>query len=281
MDPQIQNLLPQHALSRFAGLLANCEIPWIKNYLIRYFINRYIVNMAEAQETDPFAYPSFNAFFTRALKPNARPIASGLYDFISPVDGTISQVGAISNGKIIQAKHHHYSVKELLGGNQELAESFKEGSFITVYLAPHQYHRVHMPIDGYLSQMIYIPGRLFSVNPYTTNKTENLFARNERVVSLFNTSSGRAAVIMVGAMIVGSIETSWTGTVNRKQNDIQEWHYAQPIYLKRGEEMGRFKLGSTVIVLLEKESIQWNLGLSSQEEVLLGQSLGQIRIKNI
>jgi phosphatidylserine decarboxylase len=275
--PILQPWVPQHGLSRFGGWLANCEIPWVKDYLIRYFVNRYPVNLEEAIEPNPFAYSSFNDFFTRALQPHTRPIASGLYDFVSPADGCISQMGNIEEGQIFQAKNHNFDVKSLLGSNDETAAVFHQGSFLTVYLAPHDYHRVHMPIDGYLSQMIYVPGRLFSVNTETTRATPNLFARNERVVCLFKTSIGKVAVILVGAMIVGSIETLWAGTITPStcKRVIQQSDYANPIYLKRGEEMGRFKLGSTAIVLLEKQII-WDDLIGPDVKVLMGQKLGTL-----
>lgn len=235
--------------------------------------------MEEAVVTDPYAYVSFNDFFTRALNPEARPISLGLQDFVSPADATISQLGLIYQESIIQAKNHSYTTSELLGGDAALASHFYNGTFITLYLAPHNYHRVHMPLDGYLSRMIYIPGTLFSVNAETTAKIPNLFARNERVVCIFNTSIGKVAIILVGAMIVGSIETVWAGTIQSTTGTIQQWKFEQqPIFLRRGEEMGRFKLGSTVIVLLEKEVLTWKLGLDANDTVQMGQSLGKTNI---
>lgn len=273
--PILQSWVPQHGLSRFGGWLANCEIPYIKNYLIRYFINRYPVNLTEAEQPDPFAYSSFNDFFTRSLQSHVRPIATGAADLVSPADGCISQIGQIKKGQIIQAKHHNFDVTSLLGGNAEIGSLFQHGSFLTVYLAPHDYHRVHMPIDGSLSKMIYIPGRLFSVNTETTLATPNLFARNERVVCLFNTSNGMVAVILVGAMIVGSIETAWAGTItpSTRKRKVHSWHYTTPIALKRGKEMGRFKLGSTAIILTENP-IEWDHRCGSGSKVLMGQKLG-------
>lgn len=278
MRPALQQFMPQHALSRFAGLMANCKIPWVKNQLIRYFVNRHPVNMAESQEINPYAFPSFNAFFTRDLKPELRPIAGGLFDLVSPADGTISQISSVDQGYMIQAKNHKFTVTHLLGGDDTLAAPFINGSFVTVYLAPHDYHRVHMPIDGDLSQMVYIPGRLFSVNTQTAASTPNLFARNERVVSIFNTSVGRVAVILVGAMIVGSIETVWAGTVTaQRTGKIQTWQYEHLIRLKRGEEMGRFKLGSTVIVLLESKAVTWDFNLESDHSLKMGQHIGILK----
>jgi len=286
---KLQNLLPQHALSRFAGFMANCRVRWIKNRLIQYFVWRYPVNLQEAINPDPYQYENFNDFFTRALKPEVRPISKALNVLVSPADGEISQLGPIENGRIIQAKKHHFSVQDLLGGDPKQALSFLQGSFMTVYLAPKDYHRVHMPLDGEVTDMIYIPGQLFSVNHKTTDKISNLFARNERVVVFFNTSVGRVAMVLVGAMIVGSIETVWAGTItgSRKQQDlnlgererlsIQKWHYDIPIHYRRGEEMGRFKLGSTVIVLFEENKVLWDSGLTSTSQVRLGQRLGELK----
>lgn len=275
---KLQPFLPQHFLSSFAGLLANCKIRWLKNRLIQYFVWRYPVNLAEAVNPNPYQYASFNDFFTRALKPEVRPIANGIHDLVSPADGQISQLGAIEEGKIFQAKGHHFTAEELLGGDSVLAEPFVKGSFLTVYLAPKDYHRVHMPIDGTLTQMIYVPGSLFSVNFKTTNCTSNLFARNERVIAIFNTSIGRVAVVLVGAMIVGSIEMTSTGTITPpRRKSIQTWNMDHPIYLKRGEELGRFKLGSTVIVLFEENKVTWDPPFAATEPVQLGQRLGSFR----
>lgn len=271
----LQRLLPQHALTNFAGLLANCRISWLKNYLIRDFLSRYAVNLAEALEPDPTQYPNFNAFFTRALAPGMRPIASGSHDIISPADGTISQIGDITQDRILQAKGHTYTCLELLGNHADLAEPFRTGSFLTVYLAPKDYHRVHIPLDGHLTHMLYIPGSLFSVNPKTAESVDSLFARNERVVACFNTAIGRVAVILVGAMIVGSIETVWAGTVAPpRRKSVQRWNYDHPIFLKRGDELGRFKLGSTVIVLLEGKTTTWEPGLEATHPIKMGQKIG-------
>jgi phosphatidylserine decarboxylase len=275
---KLQKFLPQHGLSTFAGLLANCQIPWIKNLLIQYFVWRYPVQLKEAIQPDPYQYPSFNAFFTRELKSDARPISTGIHDLVSPVDGQISQVGEIDEGQIFQAKRHYYTVLELLGNDEKRAAAFSQGSFLTVYLAPKDYHRVHMPLDGYLSHMIYVPGKLFSVNVKTTANTSHLFARNERVIAFFNTSIGQVAIILVGAMIVGSIETVWAGTITppRKQS-LQSWHYENPIYLKRGEEMGRFKLGSTVILLFEKNSVNWDPHMNAADPVFMGSRMASFK----
>ncbi len=278
MLSKLQRFMPQHLLSSFAGLLANCKIHWLKNRLIQYFIWKYPVNLAEALNPNPYEYACFNDFFTRALKPEVRPVANGIHDLISPVDGQISQLGAIQAGKIFQAKGHDFSTAELLGGNTTLAEPFAQGSFLTVYLAPKDYHRVHMPIDGALIQMIYVPGSLFSVNTKTTHCTPNLFARNERVIAVFNTSIGRVVVVLVGAMIVGSIEMISAGTITPpRHKSIHTWNLDHPIHLKRGEELGRFKLGSTVIALFEENKVTWDPPFAPTEPVLFGQKLGSFK----
>jgi len=267
--------MPQHALSSLAGFLANCKFHWLKNRLIQYFVWRYPVNLEEALISDPYQYACFNDFFTRSLKPELRPIAKGLHDLVSLADGTISQLGKIEQGEIFQAKGHHFTTQSLLGGDPSLADPFANGSFLTIYLAPKDYHRVHMPIDGELTQMIYIPGRLFSVNLDTANSIPELFSSNERVVAFFNTSIGRMAIILVGAMLVGSIETVWAGTITppRKQA-LHNWSFDHLIQLKRGEEMGRFKLGSTVIALFEGDNITWDPQLAEGAALQFGQSLG-------
>jgi phosphatidylserine decarboxylase len=275
---KLQRFLPQHYLSSFAGLLANCKIRWLKNRLIQYFVWRYPINLAEVVNPNPYEYRCFNDFFTRALKPENRPIANGIHDLISPVDGQISQLGTITQGKIFQAKGHHFTAEELLGGDAALAKPFVNGSFLTVYLAPKDYHRVHMPIDGALTQMIYVPGSLYSVNSKTAHCTPNLFARNERVIAIFDTSIGRVAVVLVGAMIVGSIEMISTGTIMPpRSKSIQIWQLDHPIYLKRGEELGRFKLGSTVIALFEEDKVTWDPPFAATELVQFGQRLGSFK----
>jgi phosphatidylserine decarboxylase len=276
--PKLQRFFPQRALSDFAGLCANCRLPWIKNRLIQYFVWKYPVNLTEAQETNPYQYATFNDFFTRRLQSTARPISSGIHDLVSPADGCISQLGNIDHEKIFQAKGHHFTVQELLGGDQKLSAPFMNGSFLTAYLAPKDYHRVHMPLDGHLSHMIYVPGRLFSVNFKTAETIPNLFARNERVIAFFNTSIGRVAIVLVGAMIVGSIETVWAGTITPpRRQSIQTWDYQNPIFLKRGAEMGCFKLGSTVILLFEPNTVAWDQGLATAHPIQVGQRLGMFK----
>jgi phosphatidylserine decarboxylase len=273
--PLFQACMPQHGISRFAGWLANSKKVWLKNYLIRYFVNRYPVKMNEAIISNPFAYKSYNEFFTRALKPEVRPISSGLFDFVSPADGTLSAFGHIDEGQLIQAKGRNFSVIDLLGGDTNLASVFKDGSFLTVYLAPQDYHRVHIPMDGHLSEMIYVPGSLFSVNQETAEGIPNLFARNERIVTIFNTSRGRVAIILIGAMIVGSMETVWAGQVApNKTPGVKNYSYNNSIFLRRGEELGRFKLGSTVIILTEANVLNFDLDLKLGNAILMGQRLG-------
>lgn len=234
--------------------------------------------MGEAIETDPLQYACFNDLFTRELQKSARPIASGIHDLTSPADGKISKIGHIKEGEIIQAKGHSFSIHDLLGGDKKLSHSFMNGSFLTVYLAPENYHRVHMPMDGSLTGMLYIPGRLFSVDPKTTRSIPNLFARNERVVTFYNTSVGPMAVVLVGAMIVGSIETIWAGTITPpRKSSPQSWTYGYPIQLKRGEELGRFKLGSTVILLFPENKIEWDPNLTESASVKMGERLGNFK----
>jgi phosphatidylserine decarboxylase len=274
-----QYLLPQHALSRLVGKAAQCRWPWFKNLFIHWFIRRYQVNMQEAVEPNPTNYPDFNSFFVRALRPDARPLPTETHSIICPVDGCISQIGNLQEQTLLQAKGHHYSLSALLGGNAEKAALFRQGSFATLYLAPKDYHRVHMPLTGQLTEMIYIPGRLFSVNPITTEYVPDLFTRNERVVCLFNTKIGPMAIIMVGAMIVASIETVWAGTIAPATKGIvQGWDYrnTELLELPRGAELGRFKLGSTVIVLFAAHRIQWLSQFQAETPVHMGQHFATI-----
>ena len=262
----------QKSLTVFAGFLANVKIPFIKNYLIVDFIRRYNVNMQEAQIDDPKYYACFNDFFVRHLKPECRPIGHG--GILSPVDGCVSELGSLAAGRILQAKGHIYSAHELLECDQELSDKFSDGLFITLYLSPKDYHRVHMPIAAKLLQMVHIPGVLFSVKPSTVIKVPRLFVRNERLVVIFETSVGLMAMVLVGATIVGKIGTSWTGDLPRCHKPQQ---YFSEITLKQAEEMGYFKLGSTVIMLFEKNSgIKWNKNLKAGTVVRFGEPLGEI-----
>ncbi|GGC81135.1 archaetidylserine decarboxylase [Vreelandella lutescens] len=241
----LQYPLPHHALSRLTGQFAQCDNTWVKNTLINAFIKRFKVDMSQALEPDPTAYATFNDFFTRALKADARPLGEGL---LSPADGTLSQFGRLTAGNLVQAKGHTYSAETLLGGDKALADEFTNGSFATVYLSPRDYHRVHMPVTGTLREMIYVPGRLFSVNQATANYVPGLFARNERLVCIFDTEHGPMAMVLVGAMIVAAIETVWAGQVTPLSGHPQRMRFGQPVVLEKGAEMGRFKLGSTVVM---------------------------------
>jgi len=276
-----QHLVPQHLLSRLTGIFANSTRPWLKNSLIRKFVRRYGVNMAEAIHGDPEDYASFNDFFTRALKPGARQITVEANTIASPADGHISALGEIKADRLLQAKGKTFSLAALLGNDTEMADVFSEGSFVTIYLAPRDYHRVHMPLAGKLLKMLYIPGKLFSVNQTTSESIDDLFARNERAVCLFETDAGPMAVILVGAMIVAGIETVWSGQVAPARHGFSETDYRneQPaIQLGKGEEMGRFKLGSTVILLFGPGATQWQEALAENTAVMMGESLGTINL---
>lgn len=254
-----QRCCPQKTISYWAGKLARLEWPWLKNRFIAWFIQRYGVNMSEALESDYRAYRHFNAFFTRALTPSARPFPAAATVRISPVDGAISQIGAICQGTLLQAKGHTYRVNSLLACDEETSAQFNQGYFLTAYLSPKDYHRIHMPIAGQLMRMTYVPGRLFSVNPYTADHLPDLFARNERLICYFETAEGPMAMVLVGAMIVASIRTPWHGLVARqREGQIQHWSYEEaPIPFDRGQEMGQFELGSTVILLHTQQAAPW------------------------
>lgn len=271
-----QYLLPQHLLSRLAGGLANCTWSWVKTPFINWFVKRYQVDMSQAVEPNPTAYRCFNDFFTRALLPDARPLDEGEASILCPADGAISQLGKIEHGRIFQAKGQSFSVLELLGGNPAHAEQFQGGEFATVYLSPSDYHRVHMPLGGTLRDMIYVPGKLFSVNQTTAENVPELFARNERVVCLFDTDAGPMAVVLVGAMIVASVETVWAGLVAPPQRQLRSESYGHRApELERGAEMGRFKLGSTAIVLFAPGRARWDEHLAAGSLVRMGQKMGE------
>ena len=269
---KLQHWVPQHALSRAVGHIANSTSAPIKNTFIRWFIKRYHVDMTLALEPNPEAYATFNDFFTRALKPGIRPICREPIAITCPADGAISQLGKITEGRIFQAKGQDFSVAELLGGNAALAQEFAEGDFATVYLAPKDYHRVHMPYGGKLRAMIAIPGDLFSVNGVTAAQVPRLFARNERLVAIFDTDLGPMALVLVGAMIVAGIETVWHGQVAPMGNGKIETHLYQDqlINLEKGAEMGRFKLGSTAIMLFAKDKITWEAQFSAGTTTRVG-----------
>ncbi len=265
-----QYLIPHHLLSRFVHHLTQLQLGFLTHWIIRLFIKVYGVDMQLAQNVDPKNYLSFNHFFTRALTPEARPLAKAT--LLSPVDGEISQLGIIENQSLLQAKGHAFKLTNLLAGEEQLAALFNDGLFCTIYLSPRDYHRIHMPMSGQLTKMIYVPGKLFSVNQRTSRVVPNLFARNERSICLFETDLGPMAVILVGALFVGSTETVWTGTLPYARN-IRHWEYETPISLQQGEEMGRFNMGSTVILLLNPAQKAWLDNLQPQTKVIMGQAL--------
>ncbi len=270
----LQYCAPQHTCTYLTGLLATCRWKWFKNWAIRRLIRKYHVNLQEAASTDLADYPHFNSFFTRHLKAHLRPIAAASDAIAAPADSTVSQTGAIQQGQIFQAKGFNYSTDSLLGGAHAWAERFLHGSFTTFYLAPRDYHRVHMPIDGTLRETIYIPGRLFSVNPLTASHVPNLFARNERLVCLFDTAVGAMAVILVGAMLVGKIRVVWSDNIVSKQ--IERKTYTTPIALAKGAELGHFEMGSTVIVLFGENAAHWTAELTAGKIVKMGEAVGNI-----
>ena len=265
--------MPKQALTLLAGRIASAQGGSWTTALIRRFVQHYGVNMDEAANPDIASYASFNDFFTRALKPGARPLAQA--DLLCPVDGAISQLGAIAVDQIFQAKGHCYSTTALLGGDSAMAAMFQHGHFATLYLSPRDYHRIHMPCDGTLRSMVHVPGSLFSVNPTTARGVPELFARNERVVCLFDSPAGPFVLVLVGATIVGSMATVWHGLVNPpRPGTVRTWDYAgQGIRLKQGEEMGRFLLGSTVVMLFPAGPLHFNAGWAPAGPVRLGQAM--------
>ena len=267
-----QYLLPKRAITSFGGHIASARAGGITTGIIRWFVGKYGVDMTEAANPDVGSYASFNEFFTRALKPGARPIAEA--DLVCPVDGAISQFGAIDRDQIFQAKGHSYSTTALVGGDATLAAQFQDGHFATIYLSPRDYHRIHMPCDGRLLRMVYVPGELFSVNPVTARGVPGLFARNERVVCVFDSPLGPFVLTLVGATIVGSMATVWQGVINPPRGPVREWRYEdQDIRLKQGDEMGRFLLGSTVVLLFPKGPLQFNPAWAPAAAVRLGQRM--------
>ena len=283
MKPSIllQYLLPKQAITTLAGMLANKQCGLLTTKVIAWFVNHYSVNMAEAVHADITSYKSFNEFFTRPLKDNARPLADAA--FICPVDGAISQFGSVEKDQIFQAKGHHYSTLAMLAGQQALATKFENGHFACLYLSPKDYHRIHMPCDGALKSMVYVPGDLFSVNPNTAANVPNLFARNERVVCEFESAiHGTFVMVLVGATIVGSMATVWHEAIDGAKNgiinpprskNIRSWNY-ENIHLKQGDEMGRFLLGSTVVMLFEKDAVQFNADWQPARSIRLGEMMG-------
>ena len=273
-----QYLIPQHLLSRAIGAVAASEVDWIKNPLINAFIKQFDVNMDEAQRQKAEDFRCFNDFFTRELQAGARPLAEGDQLVLSPADGAVSQCGPIENGRIFQAKGHDYSLIELLGGDSDRAAPFMGGEFSTIYLSPKDYHRVHMPVTGTLREMIYVPGDLFSVNQTTAENVPRLFSRNERVVAIFDTELGQMAMVLVGAMIVAAVETVWHGLVTPPKRELRVSRYPapEPVTIEKGEEMGRFLLGSTVVLCFEKDKIQWQDNQQAGTPLRMGESIASM-----
>jgi len=270
-----QYLLPKQALTTLAGKFASARLGGLTTSVIRWFVGRYNVNMAEAANPDIASYTSFNDFFTRALKPGARPLAQA--DLICPVDGAISQFGPIAKDQVFQAKGHTYSTTALVGGDAATAARFDNGHFATLYLSPRDYHRIHMPCAGELTRMVHVPGDLFSVNPTTARGVPGLFARNERVVCFFESAQGPFVLVLVGATIVGSMATVWHGQVNPpRTGELRQWDYAKgQVSLQQGEEMGRFLLGSTVVMLFPQGPLQFNPQWSPTRPIQLGETMAQ------
>lgn len=275
-----QYIIPKQGLTAVAGFLADVRHPKVKNYLIQRFMRAHQVNMSEALVEDPTAYATFNEFFIRHLKPECRPLAHA--DIVSPVDGCVSEIGAIEEGQLIQAKGHYYSVSELLACHDEVAAQFVNGRFTTLYLSPKNYHRVHLPLDAELISMTYIPGTLFSVQPTTSRVVHKLFARNERLAMFFSTKAGPMVMVMVGATLVGAIGTSWHGDIKRSKKRI-DFDYRQALFYKnmvQGDEVGYFKLGSTVVLLFANgNQVSWNQDLKAGSPVCFGGALGEIGAK--
>ena len=270
-----QYVLPKQALTRLAGRIASRERGDTTTALIRWFVNKYKVDMSEAAEPDIGQYRSFNDFFTRALKPGARPLAQA--ELVCPVDGAISQFGPISGDQLFQAKGHRYSTTALVGGDAALAQQFQNGSFATLYLSPRDYHRIHMPCDGTLQRMVYVPGDLFSVNPATARGVPGLFARNERLVCVFEHQGRPWVLVLVGATIVGSMATVWHGVVQRsRQGGVREWDYqGQGLCLTQGQEMGRFLLGSTVVMLFPEGPLRFHAAWQPGGAIRMGEVMAQ------
>lgn len=274
----LMHYLPHHFLSSLMYKLARSKWPPLKKMLIEEIAGHFKIDLFDAEVPYLSAYPSFNAFFTRALKAGARPICKQPLSVASPVDGKVSQCGAIEHGKLLQAKGQDFSLKALLAGSENLAQEFAEGSFATIYLSPRDYHRIHMPYTGQLRKMIFVPGRLFSVNEATSHLVPNLYARNERVICLFDTEAGPMAVILVGAIFVGSMETVWHGEVRGPSNKPGVWNYEgeKAITLEKGAELGRFNMGSTVVMLFPQGANQWLPALKAGIAVKMGQRVGTL-----
>lgn len=269
----LQYVLPQHGLSVLAGYLAESRHPWLKNFLIKHFVRHYHVDMSNAVTEDINQYPTFNLFFIRQLKPETRPIALSQQAIASPVDGTISQINSINKNQLFQAKQFYFNLNTLLGNDTELAQQFHDGHYATLYLAPQNYHRIHIPLAGTLEKTIYVPGNLFSVNRMTSELIFNLYSRNERLINVFHTQAGYMAVILVGALMVGQIQTVWMERPVRDRQ-LKTTSYNHTVKLEKGDELGHFKMGSTVILLFQKNRIQWLPHLSPCSPILFGQWIG-------
>lgn len=277
---RIQQILPKQLITQLAGVFAEEKTPWVKNFLIKCFINKFKINMNEAEYENAEFYRTFNEFFTRHIKPETRPVANA--DICSPVDGKISEIGVINDGQLIQAKGRYYSVKDLLACDDNTASKFTNGKFVTLYLSPSDYHRVHMPVEGELQSMTYKPGKLFSVNPVITKDIPKIFIRNKRVVTFFETKFGLMAMVLVGATIVGSIVTNWHGDLKEEKKTIHyDYIHDNPkAVLKQAAEMGYFKLGSTVILLFSSDAtMDWRPDLTVGNVVKVGEEIAsRIRV---
>ena len=277
-----QYLIPQHFITSLVYRITRCKTPWFKNILIKTFISIFDVDMTLANNPDPESYSSFNTFFTRELSAEARPITVDKHTIISPVDGAVSQVGNIKQyndvDTIIQAKGKSYTLKDLLV-EDELASMFSGGTFATLYLSPKDYHRIHMPVSAQLTRMIYVPGKLFAVNAHTLSVVDAVFARNERVINIFSTDIGPMAMVMVGALNVGSMETVWAGQITPAENRlISDTQYPyEDIQLQQGQEMGRFNMGSTVILLFPKDIMQWSAEMVAEKTIVMGEAIGSVK----
>ncbi|MCU7837685.1 MAG: archaetidylserine decarboxylase [gamma proteobacterium symbiont of Taylorina sp.] len=273
-------LLPQHFLSSLIHWFMRIKQPWFKNQQISQFIKLFNVNMNEAQQQSINGFTDFNHFFTRKLKNEVRIDQTNDKEICCPVDGAISEIGLIDKEQLIQAKGHYFNLSNLLADNESLTETFIDGSFATIYLSPRDYHRIHMPINGILKEMHHVPGNLFGVNRASVKTIPNLFARNERVISIFDTPAGKMALIQVGAIFVSSIETIWQGVITPpRQKSVQNWKYQDDIKLAKAQEMGRFNMGSTVVLLFSKDMIEWSHELTPNTPVQMGQLLGKISIQ--
>lgn len=269
----LQHILPHHLLSRLTGVLAECRWPWLKNFLISLFVKAFKVDLSEAVISDIDQFACFNDFFTRELKPGVRNLCKDPGILISPVDGAISESGKISQDRVYQAKGKHYTLDNLLGGEEELVSEFIDGTFMTIYLSPKDYHRVHCPMDAELVASYYLPGSLFSVNETSVNHIPELFSRNERLVMVFNTEYGKMTLVMVGAMIVAGIKTVWRDTMYPAKTTTRD-NLSVPIGFKAGDELGQFQLGSTVVMLFQPDVINWDAGMAAQKALRLGERLG-------